>query len=158
MEAEMGWLDMAMDLAKQFEGCELEAYPDPAHGWSIPTIGYGCTGPGIKKGTIWTQQQADDELAQRMANFGAAVDRLVSVSLTDEQKAALSDFAYNLGHIALQNSTLLSLLNAGNVTAAAGEFPKWIKAGGIVLPGLVKRRAAERALFLLGSNLQGDQS
>lgn len=147
----MAWLEMAMDLAKQFEGCELAAYPDPARGWDLPTIGYGATGNGIVRGTVWTQQQAEDDLARRMTGFGARVDELVCASITDGQKGALVDFCYNLGAVALQNSTLLRLLNAGNAAGAADEFPKWVKAGAVVLPGLVKRRAAERALFLLGS-------
>jgi lysozyme len=147
----MGWLEMAMDLAKQFEGCELKAYPDPARGWDLPTIGYGCTGPDITRDTVWTQAQADAELEQRMTGFGESVDRLVKVPITDEQKGALADFAYNLGPVALQNSTLLRLLNGGNAQGAADEFKKWVKAGGVTLPGLVKRRDAERALFLLGS-------
>jgi lysozyme len=147
----MGWLEMAMDLAKQYEGCELKAYPDPARGWDLPTIGYGCTGPDITRDTVWTQAQADAELEQRMTGFGESVDRLVKVPITDEQKGALADFAYNLGPVALQNSTLLRLLNGGDAAGAADEFRKWVKAGGVTLPGLVKRRDAERALFLLGS-------
>jgi GH24 family phage-related lysozyme (muramidase) len=79
------------------------------------------------------------------------VDRLVKVPVTDEQKGALADFANNLGPVALQNSTLLRLLNGGNAQGAADEFKKWVKAGGVTLPGLVKRRDAERALFMLGS-------
>jgi lysozyme len=146
----MGWLEMAMDLAKQFEGCELKAYPDPARGWDLPTIGYGCTGPDITRDTVWTQAQADAELEQRMTGFGESVDRLVKVPITDEQKGALADFAYNLGPVSLQDSTLLRLLNGGNAQDAADEFKKWVKAGGVTLPGLVKRRDAERALFLLG--------
>jgi lysozyme len=142
---------MAMDLAKQFEGCELKAYRDPARGWDLPTIGYGCTGPDITRDTVWTQAQADAELEQRMTGFGESVDRLVNVPITDEQKGALADFAYNLGPVALQNSTLLRLLNGGNAQGAADEFKKWVKAGGVTLPGLVRRRDAERALFLLGS-------
>jgi lysozyme len=147
----MGWLDMAMDLAKQFEGCELTSYPDPARGWDLPTIGYGCTGPNIRRGTTWTQEQADAELKQRMTGFGDQVDRLAKVPITDEQKGALTDFVYNLGAVSLQNSTLLRLLNGGDPFGAADEFRKWVKAGSVTLPGLVKRREAERALFLLGS-------
>jgi lysozyme len=147
----VSWLDLAVGLAKQFEGCELKAYPDPAKGWMLPTIGYGCTGPGISRDTIWTQAQADVELERRMTSFGAHVDRLVVVPITEEQKGALTDFCYNLGPVSLQTSTLLRLLNAGNTGGAADEFPKWVKAGGVTLPGLVKRRDAERALFLLGS-------
>lgn len=154
----MGWLEMAMDLAKQFEGCELHAYPDPVRGWLIPTIGYGATGYGISKDSVWTQEQADADLAQRMRTIGAKIDGLVSGVLNDEPKAALCDFAYNAGLTALSTSTLLRKLNAGDVQGAADEFPRWTRAGSVTLPGLVKRRAAERALFMLGANLSGDQS
>lgn len=147
----MGWLDMAIDVAKQFEGCELRAYPDPAKGWLVPTIGYGATGYGINRDTVWTQDQADSDLVNRMRTIGSQLDTLVKVPMTDEQKGALADFAYNLGLTALSNSTLLRLFNSGDAQAASGEFGKWIHAGGVTLPGLVKRRDAERALFLLGS-------
>lgn len=147
----MGWLEMATDLAKEFEGCELKAYPDPAKGWLVPTVGYGATGYGIGKDTVWTQQQADADLDNRMRAIGSQIDSLVTVPLNDEPKAALCDFGYNVGLTALSNSTLLRKLNAGDMQGAADEFPKWTHAGNVTLPGLVKRRDAERALFLLGS-------
>jgi lysozyme len=147
----MSWAQMAVALADQFEGCELKAYPDPALGWARPTIGHGATGYGITKDTVWTQEQADADLLNRMFAIGSKIDDLVKVTITDEQKGALCDFAYNLGITALSNSTLLRKLNSGDSSGAANEFGKWVKAGGVVLPGLVKRRDAERALFLLGS-------
>ncbi|WP_233854129.1 lysozyme [Paraburkholderia sp. HD33-4] len=147
----MSWVDLAVSLAKQFEGCRLQAYPDPAHGWLVPTIGYGATGYGITKQTVWTQEQADSDLSNRMNAIGSRIDEICTVALTDEQKGALCDFAYNEGLGNLQHSTLLELVNAGNPFAAANEFDKWDLAGGEVLPGLVKRRDAEKALFLLGS-------
>lgn len=152
----MSWLDMAIGLAKQFEGCSLGAYPDPARGWACPTIGYGATGPGITQGTVWTQAQADADLRQRMAACGVVVDKHVSVVLNDEPKAALCDFIYNVGEGAFETSTLLRLLNGGDAQGAANEFEKWNLAAGKVLPGLVKRRDAEKALFLLGTNFAGE--
>ena len=61
---------------------------------------------------------------------------------------SLVSFFFNLGLGALGDSTLLRKLNAGDYQGAADEFPRWVKAGGQTLPGLVKRRDAERALFL----------
>lgn len=145
-------LDMAMALAKEFEGCRLEAYPDVVYGWKVASIGYGATGPSISQGSVWTQEQADADLARRMTAIAQSVDRLVTIALNDEPKAALDDFAYNEGLGNLARSTLLARLNAGDIQGAADEFGKWDLAGGQELEGLVKRRDAEKALFLLGSN------
>ncbi|MBK8246259.1 MAG: lysozyme [Gemmatimonadetes bacterium] len=132
-------------LVQEFEGCRLDAYRCPA---GIPTIGYGATGPDIRMGMVWTQEQADERLAEDLARFAAGVERLVQVDLTDNQFAALVSFAYNVGLGALAGSTLLRKLNAGDYEGAADQFPRWNKGGGRVLPGLVRRRAAERDLFL----------
>jgi lysozyme len=151
----MTWLDQAIDLAKQFEGCKLEAYPDPAYGWRHATIGYGATGPAIMEGTVWTQAHADADLLYRMKGIGDHIDTVVKVPLSDEQKAALCDLAYNIGLGAFDGSTLLACVNVNHMQGAADQFPLWNKANGVVLDGLVKRRDAERALFLLGSGLTG---
>lgn len=146
------WIDMAMSLAKQFEGCRLQAYPDPISGGDPWTIGYGATGNGIARGTVWTQQQADADLQNRMTAIGARIDEIVTQAISDEQKGALCDFAYNLGLGALQKSTLLALLNSGDIQGAADQFDRWNIAAGRVIDGLTKRRDAEKALFLLGAN------
>jgi lysozyme len=152
----MTWLDMAMDLAKQYEGCSLGAYPDPVYGWRRATIGYGATGPAIVEGTTWTQAQADSDLLYRMQGIGAHIDSLVTVPITDEQKAALCDMAYNVGLGALGSSTLLKMLNGHNEQGAADQFLAWNKSDGIVLGGLTKRCRARRALFLLGCDFSKD--
>lgn len=146
------WVDMAVDLAKQFEGCRLHAYPDSVSGGDPWTVGWGATGNGIGAGTVWTQSQADIDLQNRMSAIGARIDELATVPLTDEQKGALCDFAYNEGLGSLQRSTLLVDLNAGNALGAADQFMVWDMAGGRVIEGLETRRDAERALFVLGSN------
>lgn len=132
-------------LVQEFEGCRLDAYRCPA---GIPTIGYGATGPDIRMGMVWTQEQADERLAEDLARFAAGVERLVQVDLTDNQFAAIVSFAFNVGLGALRDSTLLRKLNAGDYAGAADQLPRWSKGGGRVLPGLVRRRAAERELFL----------
>ena len=98
--------------------------------------------PPIVKAEAEALLRRDVTLAER------AVLRLITVPLADGQFDALVSFTFNLGGRALEGSTLLRLLNAGSRWAAADEFPKWILAGGKILPGLVTRRAAERALFL----------
>ena len=132
-----------LDLIKQFEGLYLNAYRCPA---GVPTIGYGHAA-GVAMGQTITQQQADDYLRRDVRQFERAVSRLVRVPLTQGQFDALVSFAFNLGEGALAQSTLLRLLNAGDYAGAAAQFDRWNKAGGCVLPGLVRRRAAERAMF-----------
>ncbi len=133
-----------MCLIKQFEGCKLTAYLCPA---GNPTIGYGRT-TGVKLGQTITQAQADAWVVEEYDAFEARVRRIVTVPLTPNQLGALVSFAYNVGTGALASSTLLRLLNAGDYKGTAAQFARWNKAGGKVLAGLTKRRAAEAALFL----------
>lgn len=134
-----------INLIKQFEGCRLVAYLCPANVW---TIGYGHTGKEVRRGLVWTQQKANLALTIDLSKFEIEVDNLVKSELNDNQFSALISFAYNLGSSALRNSTLLKLVNANpNNPAIATEFMKWVKAGGIVLPGLQRRRQAESELY-----------
>ncbi|QOZ81965.1 MULTISPECIES: lysozyme [Chromobacterium] len=132
-------------LIQQFEGLRLKAYQDAVGVW---TIGYGHTGPDVTPGLVITQAQADALLARDLSRFETGVTRLVQVPLNQNQFDALVSFSYNLGLGSLQNSTLLRLLNQRDYAGAAAQFPRWNKAGGKVLPGLTRRRAAEQALFL----------
>ncbi|ELT3493446.1 lysozyme [Citrobacter freundii] len=138
-----------MALLKSFEGCELTAYQDAVGVW---TIGYGWTQPvngvPVGKGMTITQATADSLLSSGVVQYEKGVTGLVKVAVNQNQFDALVDFAYNLGVNALAGSTLLKKLNSGDFAGTADEFPKWNKAGGKVLNGLVKRRAAERSLFL----------
>lgn len=134
-------------VIKHYEGIRLKAYPDPATGAAPWTIGIGHTGPEVKPGLTWTPAQADAALSTDLARFEEAVSKVVIVGLTQGQFDALVSFAYNLGTGNLQSSTLLSMVNARNFTGAADQFARWNKAGGKVLAGLTKRRAAEAALF-----------
>lgn len=132
-----------LDLIKSFEGLRLSAYKDVV---GVVTIGYGTTS-GVKMGDTITKERAEELLREDVARFEAQVLRLVKVPLTQGQHDALVSFVYNLGAGNLSNSTLLRLLNAGDYAGAAAQFDRWNKAGGKVLAGLVRRRAAERALF-----------
>jgi lysozyme len=134
-------------LIKQFEGLELKAYPDPGTGGDPWTIGYGHTGPEVRKGLVINQAQADAYLRADLAKFERAVSQLVTRPITDDMFSALVSFVYNLGPANLKASTLLKKLNAGDFQGASDEFPKWNKAAGKVLAGLTKRRRAEQALF-----------
>lgn len=135
----------AVDIIKKYEVRKLTAYKCPANVW---TCGYGSTGPDVKEGVTWSIWQAEDRLKADLVRFASAVDRLVTVPITSNQRSALISFAFNLGAQALKESTLLRLLNEGRTEAAAEEFPRWNKAAGRVLAGLVARREAEKKLFL----------
>jgi lysozyme len=135
-------------LIKSFEGCELTAYPDPGTGGDPWTIGYGHTGPDVQPGLTITQARATQLLEQDLQKFEQGVNGMIARSLTSNQFSALVSFAYNVGLGALQSSTLLRLVNAGDFSGAAAQFGKWVNGGSGPLPGLVRRRAAEAALFL----------
>jgi lysozyme len=133
----------SLDLVKHFEGCKLSAYKCPAGVW---TIGYGHTA-GVKQGDTCTQMQADLWLKNELSAQERTINEFVTVKITQNQRYALASFIYNVGPGAFKNSTLARKLNNGDYTGAAAEFSKWTKAGGKTLPGLISRRAAERALF-----------
>lgn len=133
----------AIDLIKAAEGLRLTAYRDSV---GVLTIGYGSTG-GIKPGQTITPDQAEAMLVDDLDEAAEAVRQLVTVPLTQGQFDALCSFVFNLGAGRLRDSTLLRLLNQGKYGEAAAQFRFWVMAGGKPLPGLVKRRAAERALF-----------
>lgn len=132
-----------LDLIKEFEGCKLKAYLCPA---GVPTIGYGRT-KGVKVGDTCTQDQADAWALEDMQDAIATVKAEVKVPLRDGQFAALASFVYNCGAGNFRRSTLLHLLNSGHYAFAAEELLKWNKASGVVLPGLTRRRQAEKAVF-----------
>lgn len=132
-------------LTESFESCRLVAYPDIKGVW---TIGWGHTGVLVVPGLTCTQAQADAWLLQDCAAAEQAVNRFVCVSMTQHEFDALVDFTFNCGVTAFANSTLLKLLNAGNVHAAAHEFEKWDHASGKVVAGLLRRRLAEEKEFL----------
>ena len=133
-----------LSLIKSYEGLRLQAYQDSVGVW---TIGYGTT-RGVNSGMKITKEQAERMLLNDVQRFEPEVQRLVTAPLNQNQWDALMSFTYNLGPANLESSTLRRLLNAGNYASAAEQFPRWNKAGGQVLAGLVHRRAAERDLFL----------
>jgi len=131
-------------LTKQFEGLELKAYQDSVGVW---TIGYGHTGTDVKPGLTITEAQASVLLAADVAWAVTCVNKSVKSAVNQNQFDAMVDFVFNLGCAAFAQSTLLRMVNAGDFAGGAGQFGRWNKAGGKVLAGLTKRRAAEAALF-----------
>lgn len=130
-------------LIKEFEGLSLVAYQDAVGVW---TIGYGTT-RGVYPGMRITLEQAEEFLRRDLQRFESAVNQLVRVPLNADQFSALVSFVYNVGEGAFADSTLLAKLNRGDYDGASDEFLRWVYAGGRVLPGLERRRRAERALF-----------
>ena len=132
-----------LDLVKSFEGCKLKAYVCPA---GVLTIGYGSTGPHVKPGMTITQEQADELLRSDLRRFEDYVDQYCKPA-TDNQFSAMVSFCFNVGEGALRTSTLRRMHNAGEYAAAKEQFARWNKGGGKVLNGLIRRRAAEAALY-----------
>jgi GH24 family phage-related lysozyme (muramidase) len=141
-------------LIKEFEGCEkdmpdgrFKAYPDPGSVDGKPwTIGWGSTGPDITPTTIWTQAQCDarfDIDIQKYANAVSAA--LGDAPTTQNQFDALVSFHYNTG--AIRTATLTKKHKEGKFAEAKAEFARWVKNDGKVMNGLVRRRAAEAALY-----------
>jgi lysozyme len=146
----MNWLPLAAELSEAFEGLRLEPYYDPV---GYPTIGYGhllsrVPWEALDRYSPITKAEAEQLLFDDLWVAHRAVRRLCPVELTDGQLAALTDFAFNLGGGALQHSTLRYTILRGDFDGAARQFGRWVYARGIKLPGLVRRRAAERAVFV----------
>lgn len=159
-------------LIKAFESCSLIAYPDPAsplgkacnaNGLPCPeyqqvanwqeldpepvTIGWGTTGADIRLGDIWTQAQADARLKAGL-HYAEYIVHGLDLPLNQNQWDALVSFAYNCPEAFQSTHTFRQLLDQGDYEAAADEMLKWHYAQKVALPGLMKRRAAERELFL----------
>ena len=138
------------DLIKSFEGCKLIAYQCSAGRW---TIGYGNTfyedGP-VKPGDRITQEKAEQLFELIVGNFADKVAKEIKTILTENQFAAIVSISYNIGIGNLQKSTLLKKVNFNpNDPTIRAEFARWNKAGGKVLAGLTRRRAAEAKLYFL---------
>lgn len=139
-----------LDLIKSFEGCSLTAYPDPSSGGEPITIGVGHTGlvngESVHLGMTITQATADDLLQADLRNSESAVNDLTAIDLTPNQFAALVSFQFNTG--ALGSSPGMGLINQRQFEAAWDDhFCLYINKGTPAEAGLIRRRAAEKALF-----------
>ena len=140
----------ALRLIKEFEGLRLDAYADPVGIW---TIGYGTTaaaGVGItpRAGMRITEPEAELYLRRALDKFAAQVRPQIAAPVNENELGAFLSLAYNIGPTAFAKSSALRWFNAGEKAKAADAFLLWNRAKGKVLPGLTRRRAAERALFL----------
>lgn len=149
-----GW-----SLTTSSEGLRFKTYRDPV---GIPTVCYGHTGPDVRMGQVYTQEQCDSILIQDIRKHqpvflpGNPRNCIRNAPITLNQRDALTDFTINVGTSKFCHSTLAKKLAARDYRGAANEFPKWTYAGKRQLPGLVTRRAAEQELFL--SNQRSEAS
>ncbi len=145
--------ERGFELIKRFEGLRLNSYLCPAGVW---TVGYGTTrlpnGEPVREGLLITQERAEKLLRHDVLAFERTVNRVVTYAdLKQLMFDAMVSLAYNIGSGAFADSTLVRVLNEGNVNEAAQQFLRWNRAGGQVSVGLKRRRKAERALFLEGA-------
>lgn len=141
--------DEGIALIKEFEGLELNSYPDPGTGGDPWTVGYGHTGPEVRPGMTITEQEAEDMLRADLQAFENCVSNACAgIAMTQAQFDALVCWTFNVGCNAMRGSTLLRKLRSGDEDGAAAEFLRWNRSGGRVMAGLTRRRQAERDLFL----------
>lgn len=153
--ADPAWLAPALRIIREFEGLRLEAYRDPVGLW---TVGYGLTrlnGGPVRQGDTITTVEAEGLLRRELLDlFGPGLFALLPMASRwrPDQQAALISFAFNVGLGAVEDSTLRKRLIAGvdPATVIREELPRWNRGDNDVLPGLVRRRAAEVALFTGG--------
>jgi lysozyme len=150
LAGESGINAAGLALVKEFEGFRADAYRDPVGIW---TIGYGTTaraGVGVdpQPGMRIIEREAEGYLLKALAKFAATIRPWLVGKPTPNQWAAMLSLAYNIGPDAFRRSSVLRHFNAGDMPAAAEAFLLWNRAGGAILPGLVRRREAERQLFL----------
>lgn len=134
------------DLIMSFEQLRLTAYRNfPNEPW---TCGWGHTGKEVTENTTCTPALAKVWFECDVAAAECAVNLMVEAPLAQNEFDALVSFGYNVGVSAETHSTLVALVNSGHLLSAAEEFLKWDHVNGVVVPGLTKRRTAERNLFL----------
>ena len=143
---------IAVDLIKEFEGFKDYAYIDTD---GTPVIGYGLSrinGIPVQIGDRISPTQAEAALDAHIREIDRELQKAIEVELSDRQLSALTSISFNVGVDAIAKSTLVRKINAGDYAGAANEFLRWDKAdmrGRLVqMPGLTRRRSAERDLFL----------
>lgn len=139
-----------IELIKEWESFSSKPYPCAG---SVPTIGFGNTYYEDGTSVRLSDPPISIERAELLLNFTLRkfeqdVEKLIKVPVSVNQFSAIVSFAYNVGVGNLKKSTLLKKLNQNDFIGASNEFSKWVNSGGKKLNGLVKRREAEKELFL----------
>jgi lysozyme len=128
-----------------WESCSLAPYLDPV---GLVTIGYGHRIPVGGDRSPITQDQANALLAQDLTNTMRGLSLYVSTDWNQQQADALTSLAFNCGVPAIAHSHLMALFNWPDLEGASEQFLVWDHTNGHVVPGLLKRRYAEQAIFL----------
>ena len=139
-----GWIALAVAAVGAYEGLRTEAYEDIV---GVPTICYGET-RDVHLGQHASKAQCDEQLSARLVEFNDGVNACVKVPLPDTRRASFVSLAYNIGTASFCKSSVVRLINAGDVAGACASMLLYNRAGGKVIPGLTKRRAKERELCL----------
>jgi lysozyme len=139
-------LMLATTTVGQFEGLRTVAYRDIV---GVPTACYGET-RGIRMGMRFTKAQCDAMLLKGLDEFADKMEACITRPMGDDAYVAFLSLGWNIGPAALCKSSAVRLYNAGDRRASCRAFLMWNKAGGRVVPGLTKRREAERDLCLKG--------
>lgn len=134
---------LAAPMTAGFEGYVPKTYLDPV---KIPTACYGHTGKDVKLGQTYTKEECDGLLKKDLEIAGKGVDQCVHVPITLNQRAAYTDFTLNGGTGLFCKSSMARKTNEGDAKGGCAALSLYVYAKGKPLPGLVKRRAAERAL------------
>jgi lysozyme len=133
-----------IQVIKEFEGCKLKSYQDIVGVW---TIGYGFT-KGVSPNDTMTQTECEERLLEELASYEQAVHEGTGGEYTQNQFDAMVSLAWNIGIAGFRKSSVLKAHVRGDYQAAARAFGLWNKAGGKVVAGLTRRRAAESVLYL----------
>ena len=137
------------EFIRSFEGLSFSSYICPA---GVYTCGYGCTGPDIVEGTVWTEEYCRERFMEEIDKFCTKLDRLLPPDIHKNKYLACLSLSYNIGIAAFATSTLLRFIKEKNYGSAAEQFLAWtkitVKGKKIFSKGLHTRRKAERDLFL----------
>lgn len=132
--------EQGIDILILREGQRRKAYLDTK---GIPTIGVGHTGPEVKLGLVWTDDEIRQVFKQDLSIVEQCLDKNVLTPLTQHQYDALMSFVFNVGVNAFKRSTMLKYINLRNFAAASREFDRWH-----IPPEITSRRNSEREQFI----------
>jgi lysozyme len=150
------WMLTCACFVGGFEGLACTAYPDRlAHG--LPTVCYGET-EGVQLGDHYTKAECQEMLANKLPRYWSEISRCISVKTSDNEKVAYTSFSYNVGTGAFCKGSVARRLNDGDHTGACNALLAYDHASGKKVPGLTRRREAERQLCLTPDSGHADVS
>ena len=138
---------LVVPFVMNYEGLRQYSYRDA--GYRIITSCYGHTGPELRLGQAFTMDECKEMLYADLAKHADDLS-CIKQQLSDHQKAAILSFTFNVGRANMCGSTLVRKINAGDIVGGCNELTRWDFAAGKRLPGLTKRREAERQMCLKG--------